>query len=131
MPTKDAGKRYRKGKQRAAYDGRGKAIRDRVTHSQRGLTTAFVCGIVQSDGGHAAAFDRRLVDAFVLCYCPPGGLVCDPFVGSGTTAMSAAKHGRRFVGGDLGARERDGRRWADIARERAMEILDPAQRSLF
>ena len=30
-----------------------------------------------------------------------GGLVCDPFVGSGTTAEVALKLGRRFVGIDL------------------------------
>lgn len=99
----------------------------------RSLTTALQSHINSKyiDHDHAAPFSTVLADAFVICYCPSGGLVCDPFVGSGTTAVSAAKHGRRFVGGDLGARERDGRRWADIARERAMEILDPAQRSLF
>jgi len=73
----------------------------------------------------------RLADDVVQCFSPLDGLVCDPFLGSGTTAISAAKHGRRFVGGDLGARERDGRRWADIARERVMEIVDPAQQRLF
>ena len=30
--------------------------------------------------------------------CQPGGLVLDPFVGSGTTGIAAIKSGRRFVG---------------------------------
>jgi len=109
-----------------------------ASRDQRTLTTAIRAvdgGVSISpshvDGEHPAPFTARIADAFVLCYSPPGGLVCDPFVGSGTTAISAAKHGRRFVGGDLGARERDGRRWADIARERVMEIVDPAQQRLF
>ena len=40
-----------------------------------------------------------------------------PFVGSGTVAFSCHRHGRRFIGGDLGHRERDGRRWADIVND--------------
>lgn len=33
--------------------------------------------------------------------CKPGGVVLDPFAGSGTTGMVAQQHGRRFVGIDL------------------------------
>ena len=80
---------------------------------------------------HPARFPARLADDVVRCFSPHGGLVCDPFIGSGTTAVSAARYGRGFVGGDIGARERDGRRWADIARDCVMEIVDPAQQSLF
>ena len=31
----------------------------------------------------------------------PGELVCDPFLGSGTTALACVLEGRRFVGADL------------------------------
>lgn len=57
--------------------------------------------------GHPLAHDGEapypveLVERFVCWYCPPGGVVCDPFSGSGTTAHAAVMHGRRFVGGDL------------------------------
>ena len=34
-------------------------------------------------------------------FCPPGGLVCDVFSGSGTTAKVALANGRRFVGCDV------------------------------
>lgn len=34
----------------------------------------------------------------------PGGLVCDPFVGSGSSAIAALRCGCRFVGGDISAR---------------------------
>jgi DNA modification methylase len=33
--------------------------------------------------------------------CPPGGLVVDPFVGSGTVAAAAAECGRQYVVGDV------------------------------
>lgn len=32
---------------------------------------------------------------------PPGGLVLDPFAGSGTTGMAAVQQGRRFVGFEM------------------------------
>ena len=83
------------------------------------------------DGDHPAPFTARFADSFVLCYSPPGGLVCDPFMGSGTVALSCARNGRSVIGGDLGARETDGKRWADIARENADAIANPAQRALF
>jgi len=44
-----------------------------------------------------APFPESLVEPFVLCYCPPGGVVLDPFSGSGTTAKVAMKHGRRAI----------------------------------
>lgn len=38
---------------------------------------------------------------FIEHYCPPGGLVIDPFVGSGIAAFEAVKAGRRAVALDL------------------------------
>jgi DNA modification methylase len=64
---------------------------------------------------HPARWPYRLARDIVLCFCPPGGLVVDPFVGAGTTAAAAVGEGRRFVGGDLGQRDRDGMPWATVA----------------
>lgn len=41
-----------------------------------------------------------LMRAIVRDYSEPGDLVCDPFVGSGTTAIAALSEGRRFVGAE-------------------------------
>lgn len=38
---------------------------------------------------------RKVIEAF------PGGLIVDPFVGSGTTAVEAVRTGRRFIGSDI------------------------------
>lgn len=106
----------------------------RVVAETKALLTALAhgsCNYHTNDCEHPAPFTAWLSDAFVLCYSPPGGLVCDPFMGSGTVALSCARNGRSVIGGDLGARESDGRRWADIAHERAMAIVDPAQGLLF
>jgi len=42
---------------------------------------------------------QRLVEAFTL----PGELVCDPYLGGGTTAVACRESGRRFIGCDIDA----------------------------
>ncbi len=54
-------------------------------------------------GAHFATFPTKLVMPCVKAGCPPGGLVLDPFVGSGTTLVVAEALGRRGIGLDLSA----------------------------
>lgn len=48
-------------------------------------------------GAHFATFPPDLIEPCVLAGCPVGGVVLDPFAGSGTTGMVASEHGRDFV----------------------------------
>jgi hypothetical protein len=48
----------------------------------------------------AAPFSLETAVDHVVVFCPPGGVVLDPFVGSGTTVEAALRHGRRCVAGD-------------------------------
>lgn len=50
---------------------------------------------------HCAPFPVELVERCLACGCRPGGLVGDPFMGSGTTAIAALRSGRPFVGIEL------------------------------
>ena len=50
---------------------------------------------------HYAVFPKKLVEPCILAGCPPGGLVLDPFAGSGTTGVVALRLGRRFTGIEL------------------------------
>jgi adenine-specific DNA methylase len=43
----------------------------------------------------------NVVSEFVETYCPEGGVVMDPFSGSGVTALEALKLGRRVIAVDL------------------------------
>jgi site-specific DNA-methyltransferase (cytosine-N4-specific) len=52
---------------------------------------------------HFAVMPTTLAERSVLAGCKPGGVVLDPFSGSGTTGLAATKHGRRYVGIDLSA----------------------------
>lgn len=46
---------------------------------------------------HPTQKPLEIVERMVLASCPPGGLVLDPFGGSGTTAVASARHGRRCL----------------------------------
>lgn len=52
-------------------------------------------------GAHFATMPEKLVEPCILAGCPMGGLVLDPFVGSGTVVAVAERLGRRGVGVDL------------------------------
>lgn len=43
----------------------------------------------------------NVVGEYIKAYCPEGGIVFDPFAGSGITAMEALKNGRRAIVCDL------------------------------
>ena len=50
---------------------------------------------------HFAVMPLTLAERCIQAGCKPGGTVLDPFSGSGTTGLAAARHGRRYVGIDL------------------------------
>ena len=52
-------------------------------------------------GAHFAVFPEELVTPCILAGCPRDGVVLDPFMGSGTTAMVALQNGRGFAGCEL------------------------------
>jgi DNA modification methylase len=52
-------------------------------------------------GAHFATMPEKLVEPCILAGCPMGGLVLDPFSGSGTVLAVAERLGRRGVGVDL------------------------------
>jgi site-specific DNA-methyltransferase (adenine-specific) len=50
---------------------------------------------------HFAVMPPKLVEPCILAGCPVGGVVLDPFAGSGTTGAVATSLGRNFVGIEL------------------------------
>ncbi len=54
-----------------------------------------------SKAAHFAVFPPALVRPCVLAGCPIGGLVLDPFSGSGTTGAVAIQERRRYIGIEL------------------------------
>ena len=58
-------------------------------------------------GAHFAVYPEALITPCVLAGSPHGGLVLDPFVGSGTTGVVSLKHGRSFIGCEINPEYRD------------------------
>lgn len=50
---------------------------------------------------HFAVFPEKLVEPCILAGCPSGGIVLDPFFGSGTTGVVANKLSRQYIGIEL------------------------------
>lgn len=51
--------------------------------------------------GHPAVFPEQLVADHIVSWSREGDIVLDPFMGSGTVAVAAAKSGRRYIGFEI------------------------------
>lgn len=54
-------------------------------------------------GAHFAVFPPEIPRRAIVAGCKPGGVVLDPFSGSGTTGLMASENGRKYVGIDISA----------------------------
>jgi site-specific DNA-methyltransferase (adenine-specific) len=50
---------------------------------------------------HPTQKPLEIIERMIKASCPPGGIVLDPFMGSGTTAVAAKRCGRHFTGFEL------------------------------
>lgn len=83
----------------AGFNGRW----DKMTHAEQtslGSNKRSVWTISPQPfrGAHFAVMPEAVVEPCILAGCPEGGLVLDPFTGSGTVGVVALKTFRRFVG---------------------------------
>ena len=63
-------------------------------------------------GAHFAVYPQKLIETPIQAGCPEGGLVLDPFMGSGTTALVANRFNRNWLGIELNPE------YAQMAQER-------------
>ena len=104
-----------RGNQRATHSdnvrvsGRAKELHDKgfyiIRVHPKGSKPADVWDIVPEDTQqrklHFAPYPTDLCRIPILATCPPGGIVLDPFCGTGTTLLAAWELGRKSVGIDL------------------------------
>ena len=62
-----------------------------------------ICNGMSEKTPHATQKPEALIEKLILASSAKGQLVVDPFVGSGTTAVVAARLGRRWIAGDADA----------------------------
>jgi DNA modification methylase len=67
---------------------------------------------------HPAPFPVALPERLTLLYTYENDLVLDPFMGSGSTLVAAARHRRRYVGYDLDPE------YVDLARRRVEAVVE-------
>ena len=103
-----------RGNQRATHSnnprvsGRAKELQDKgfyiIRCHPKGSKPADVWDIVPEDTQnrklHFAPYPAELCRIPILATCPPGGIVLDPFCGTGTTLAVAGEFGRQSVGVD-------------------------------
>jgi len=69
---------------------------------------------------HLAIYPEFIIQELIKLLTPKEGLVLDPFVGSGTTAVAAKKIGRKFIGIDINPE------YCKYAEERVKAIVSEA-----
>lgn len=93
-----------------SVSGRAKQLRDEgyyfLKYHPDGAMPSDVWEIVpedtqKRDASHYAAYPLELCMTPIAATCPPGGIVLDPFIGTGTTALAAVQQGRRAIGIDI------------------------------
>jgi site-specific DNA-methyltransferase (adenine-specific) len=68
--------------------------------------------------GHWAIYPEELCEIPLKAGCQKGGIVLDPFMGSGTTALVALKQNKKFIGIELN------KNYIDIAKARIKPFLE-------
>ena len=67
----------------------------------RNIRSVWTVATQPYPGAHFATFPPKLIEPMILAGCPEGGVVLDPFAGSGTTGLVAQRLSRRAVLIDL------------------------------
>lgn len=120
-----------RGQQRATHSdsekvsGRAKELRDKgfyfLKYHPKGSKPADVWEIIPEDTqrreSHFAPYPLDLCRRPLLATCPPGGIVLDPFCGTGTTLLAARHLGLQSIGIDIS------RRYLEISQERNSSLL--------
>lgn len=68
---------------------------------------------------HPAPFPDQIPFDFIQCFCPPDGLVLDPFMGSGSTGVAAKLLKRHYLGFEISEE------YCKIAEERIRQAKVP------
>lgn len=73
----------------------------KLSYELRNLRDVWSIGFEPTTEDHYASYPTEIPRRSILAGCPCGGIVLDPFVGTGTTALVAKQLGRHYIGCDL------------------------------
>ena len=72
-----------------------------IMPNERNKRSVWTVSTKPYKGAHFATFPTDLIEPCILAGAPAGGIVLDPFFGSGTTGQVAQALGRQFIGLEL------------------------------
>lgn len=81
-------------------EGRAKYYYD-LKAAEPGMNDVIVCNARPGEEGHSATFPEGLITPRIASSSPPGGVVLDPFCGSGRALSAAIKLQRKAIGFDV------------------------------
>lgn len=87
-------------KPNSMHERRAEGLPD-VQYPVRNKRDVWTVSTKPDKNAHFAVYPEELIRPCILAGCPKGGIVLDPFMGSGTTARVARKYGRNFIGYEL------------------------------
>lgn len=80
---------------------KGDVSETRKHYKTRNVRTTWSINTKPFKEAHFATYPDDLIRIPILAGCPIGGVVLDPFMGSGTTAIVALKYSRNYIGIEL------------------------------
>lgn len=99
-----AGSKFNKGKT-ADHQLKRSSDKERLETDKRNKRSVWSVATVPYKDAHYAVFPPALIEPCILAGSPPGGVVLDPFCGSGTTLQVALQHGRQGIGIEINPKD--------------------------
>ena len=82
--------------------GREKGIRsEKLIPDRRNRRSVWEVATEKCPSAHFATFPKKLIEPCIKAGCPKDGIVLDPFMGSGTTAVVSKYLGRNYLGVEI------------------------------
>jgi len=73
----------------------------KMVYDKRNKRDVWTVNVKPYKGAHFAVFPKDLIEPCIKAGCPDGGIVFDPFMGSGTTAQVAVENNKKYLGCEL------------------------------
>ena len=92
------------GRRHAGFNGRyAEKLQAEGVPETRNRRSVWTIATTPFKKAHFATFPPALIEPCILAGCPEGGIVLDPFFGSGTTGLVCSRLNREYIGIELNA----------------------------
>jgi len=101
MVTNGSGGVFNRASKHSAIGNQAQGADSRQRDDGRNKRSVWRVPSIAYSGAHFACFPPKLIEPCIMAGAPMGGMVLDPFLGSGTTGMVAEALGRKWFGIEL------------------------------